>query len=437
MAGESVTARRVAAAGAMAGALFTLGAVVVADRATPAEECVDDGVIRVATGDDVSVGGARRALISGWRDTPVLLIEISRVADFKHDEMMAAAQSDPCQTYDLLIIDSASTPEFAAAGLLSEIRPEDIPSGLVRQASESGQWDGKQYALPFALDVGLLYRRDERVPESWDELWQAARVARVDFPHGGYLAQLADYEGQTVGLLELLRADGAAVVDDDGEIVLGRPPNNQRALNALLRMRQGQRDQTLGDSWSDKEAESLAAFAEGGAGYLRHWPYADLQLISGGRVPFHVSKLPGPATLGGSNLAITARSNKYDRVLKFVKFLLRPDNQQALFACGGYAPVVEAAYEDVRVCPREAEDGTAVVPSEKDLRELATAIKDSLPTAARPKLEHYTQFSEVFRQCVTKYVHSAEDPTLDDIQMIADRLEAAKLGRTERSEPCG
>lgn len=429
---------RAAAVGAAAGVLLTIGVVGVKERPAPAEQCVDDNVIRVATGDDVSVGGARRELIRRWKGPLVQMIEISRVADLKRDEMLAAAQADPCQAYDLLIIDMASTAEFAAAGLLSEIRPEDVPSGLVRQARESGQWAGKQYALPFAVDVGLLYRRaDLPEPTSWDQLWPAARQAGATYRRGGYLAQLADFEGRTVGLLELLRAYGATVVDGDGEIVLDQAPNDRRALAALRWMRQWQSDQTLGDSWKDKEAESLASFADGSAGYLRHWPYADLQLITDGRTPFKLSKLPGPATLGGSNLAITARSTKYDSVLKFVKYLLQPDNQRQLFACGGYAPVVEAAYEDVGVCAEADARETGTPPTRDDLQRLASVIKESLPTATRPKLEHYTRFSEVFRACVTKYVFAAEEPTLDDIGIIADELEAAKLGRTEEGEPCG
>ncbi|WP_219467486.1 extracellular solute-binding protein [Nonomuraea rhizosphaerae] len=437
MAEAPVTARgwRAVAVGAAAGILLALGVPAALNRLSE-EECKDDGKLKIATGDDVSVGGERRRIIESWGKTQ--MIEISKVADLKHAEMLAAAQAAPCQAYDLLIIDSAVTPEFAAAGLLHEIDPGDVPGGLVPEASASGAWEGRQYALPFALDVGLLYRRKEQSrPADWQDLWERTRATAIDPAKDVYLAQLDDFEGGTVGLLELLRAYGAEVVDDDGEIVLDRPENLGNARTALWRLWWENQRGTMSGSWSAKEEESLMAFAEGKAPYLRHWPYAALQLISRGDPDFHVSELPGPATLGGSNLAVTAGSTKYDAAVKLMRHLLTPQNQGVLFACGGYAPVLTAAYTKVSTCPHGGEDGTP--PTRPQLQELADAVRDTLKghRAARPKLAHYSRFSDVFRRCVTKYVLADDPPAEDGIRTIARELRVAALGKIEADPPCG
>lgn len=412
--------------------------IVAGDGVRSAETCAQDDVIRVATGDDVSAGGARRELIKAWsadQSHPrVELVEVSRVADLKRGEMQAAAQATSCAAYDVLILDAAWTAEFAAAGLLRKI--DSVPEGLVDKALETGIWRGSHYALPFAVDVGLLYRRREMPePKAWGDLWDQARSAWTK-ERAGLITQLDDYEGGTVALQEMFGSAGAEVIDAEGAVVLDRPLNRERAATALERMRRAWNDTLLDRSLAAKEAEALADFAAGKAAYLRHWPYAFLRLAIDDRVDFEVSALPWPAALGGSNLAISAKSAKHEKAMEFIHYMIEENNQRALFACGGYAPVVKAAYSGVTPCatPRSRDDGPR--PSTERLQKVADVIDQALETASRPKTEHYTRFSEVFRDCVLRAVHDERRTAAAAVSMIAEALEDAADGVLNESEPC-
>ncbi|WP_084965044.1 extracellular solute-binding protein [Thermoactinospora rubra] len=418
--------------------IFSMGLVVgavamaaVADAAGPhrVRHCPQTGKLRVAMAPDVSASGVWRRIIARYPD-PVEVVEVSPVADLQDAETRAAAQAVTCPEFDVYALDVVSVAEYAAAGLLRELPPRP---GLVERAAATGRWRGRQYALPFTTDVGLLYRRAELPePRTWVELWAAARAVRTT-GRAGLAAQLADYEGGTVNLLEMIRT---RVVDRDGDVVLDEGDNAADAARALSQLAEAGRNGDLGASWSAKEADSLADFAAGKAGYLRHWPYAYHRLVTDGRVDFEVSPLPGTPALGGTNLAVDARSGRHEQALEFVEFLLRPDNQRDLFACGGYAPVVEAAYRDVQPCSIAGSADSRPTPSVRQLTAFAKVLQEALARADRPSLAHYARFSQVFRQCVTHAVQE-ENTSEQRVRDMADALRHAVDGRLTGDDLCG
>ncbi|MEV0585960.1 extracellular solute-binding protein [Nonomuraea sp. NPDC050310] len=377
-----------------AATLLVLGFVpAVAWKLGHREECPRPAAVRVAMAPDVSADDIWRTVIAAYRGAEVQVTEVSEVADLMTAELRADGASR-CPGYDVYALDVAATAEFAAAGLLDPY-PGKL-TGLVGDLAEGGSWDRIQYGVPFAADVGLLYRRpDLPEPRSWAELWATGETLA---------AQLADYEGGTVNLLELAGDLAAARTADDNE--------------------------QFGGSWSWREGESLAAFAQGRTGYLRHWPYAYHRLRAQG-VPFEVSALPGTPALGGTNLAVAAGSGKAQEARAFIEYLLSPEVQRRLFACGGYPPVVAAAYTDVRPCdlPRPAD--AADPPDRERLSAFAELVKGQLERAERPKLEHYPEYGEAYRRCLTLAVREKEP------EGMADVLAGARAGRMTGGEACG
>jgi trehalose/maltose transport system substrate-binding protein len=163
--------------------------------------------------------------------------------------------------------------------------------------------DGRLVALPWFVDVGLLYfRRDllEKygavVPQTWQQLTETARAiqegerATRHQRMWGFVWQGRAYEGLTCNALEWIHsAGGGALVDQKGTITI----DNKNAALAL----------SLAASWvgtitppgvlNYTEEEARAVFQAGDAVFMRNWPYA-LSLASApessvaGKIDMHV-----------------------------------------------------------------------------------------------------------------------------------------------------
>jgi multiple sugar transport system substrate-binding protein len=238
---------------------------------------------------------------------------------------------------DVLQLDVIWTAEFAAAGW---IRPLDDFSpdlaDFLPAAVRASRWRGALYAMPWFVDVGLLYRRTDLVAEPPRSLVQLEDAARRAMAHGGATAGFvwtgARYEGLVTAFLEYLGAFGGAVLADDGRVVVDEPP----AIEALTFMRR-----TLGTdgivprsvlNW--REEEVRLAFQAGGTAFMRNWPYAwtlvQDEKRSGVAGHIAVSPMPGTsgraavAALGGAQLAINAQSQDPQLAWALVRFLTAP-----------------------------------------------------------------------------------------------------------------
>ncbi|MFI0371848.1 extracellular solute-binding protein [Actinomadura sp. 1N219] len=376
----------------------------------------------VAGGTDVSLKNQRRALIRKWNEERyadgrphphATLVEVSDSTDLQHSQIKAVQESGSC-AYDVLIMDNTWTAQFAEGGYL---RPLDDIGGLgdfFPAALRTGERDGKQYAVPFNVDVGLLYFHEGRTPPTeWSRLLSS-----------GIALQLADYDGLTVNALE-------AVWNDDGEGLLtgdDRPSVEElrtKVYPALERLTSPVRG-PLAPSRQFDEPKSIEAFASG-TGLMRNWPYAFSSLATeprmrapdGGRLRFGVRALPGRTVLGGQNLAVSAKSPNPDAAADLVEFLSGTDSQRLLFSCGGFAPGRYSAlgltperrspaHVNVQTCWALTDEpppapGETELPDHAQLTQLGQAVITALARAEpRPVTPHYSTFSSTFRGCVQK-----------------------------------
>ncbi|GAA4633696.1 ABC transporter substrate-binding protein [Actinoallomurus vinaceus] len=441
----------------LAGLVFGVLAVLVplapwSDSAgrTP---CPGHAGLVVAGGTDVSASSERQALIRKWnaqhQDDPDLqarLVEISGLADLQRAQLAAASEAHGCD-YDVLELDAPWTAEFAER---KAIVPFPLPHGwdpdFLRELRPSVTWHGRVYALPFNADVGLLYYWNDarRQPPAGlpDLLGQAAGAVGGRGFEAGYSLQLADYEGGTVNALELIWGFGGDVVHGDRVVIDAYATPIRSALAALhadLPPQGRGVDRTAADA---TEASSIQAFEDHGVAFMRNWPYAfrvlaaDPQMRAGTRLRFGVSPLPGPSVLGGQNLAISAYSRKQDQARRLIEFLTDRDAQAELFACGGFAPTRESAYQAPRPCPRSSPSEQQI--GQADLAQLASQIRQAIARARpRPVTPAYQVFSEVFRRCFRAAAFQSADV---DYTAFARLLRAAYSGRPVRSDPrrpCG
>ncbi|RBQ16276.1 hypothetical protein DP939_30360 [Spongiactinospora rosea] len=437
-------------------AMITVG---TRGAAAPGPKCPKDSGLTFATGDDVSKGSFRRDMVAIWngRNPPgkqVTVMELPEHTDDVRAAMVSKAQAGSC-AFDILAIDVAWVTEFARHGYVREIRlrPEERALFLGKPLG-TGFVDGRQYAVPFYTDAQLLFSRSDlppaRTPAELTSLASRHKLA----------AQLGDYEGGTVNILQAMSAHGAKINDGD-EIVLDEPGNARLALEALHRLRQMLRNNALAGPAEDMDEEaSLMAFENRAAGYMLSWPSffhrlaaSPSMLDEDGDPMLRVTPVPGAGVLGGSDLAISSTSAKYAEAREFIMFLAGAEIQERLFACSGYAPVLKSVYDVYRTAPRTCEDlpwleKPSPTPAAGDdielpditagqLSRFAAAIRSAVEAAvARPPATHYATFSEVFRDCTRRVIVNELAPEELDFGRFADALRAALDGRRYDEDPC-
>ncbi len=256
-------------------------------------------------------------------------------ADQRHQlyvQWLNARAPDP----DVLQLDVVWTPEFAAAGWILRLdRFEPRTGDYFASAVAANRWDGGTYALPWFIDVGMLYWRTDLLPRAPRDLAELSAFARQAVAAGlpsGFVWQGARYEGLVTVFLEHLGAFGGRILDDDGRVAVDSPA----AVEALTSMRDMIRtDRTTPEAvltWQEEQVRF--AFQNGQAAMMRNWPYAYalLQDRSESAVAGRVAIAPLPAgpggvptaALGGSQLAINAFSEQPDAAYLLIDYLLQP-----------------------------------------------------------------------------------------------------------------
>jgi multiple sugar transport system substrate-binding protein len=264
---------------------------------------------------------------------------------------------------DVLQLDVVWTAEFAAAGWILPL-PGGTPGeaggspplhDFFPAAVEAGRWRGRVYAVPWFIDVGMLYRRSDllpRAPESLDALNAAAReaMARHRIP-AGIVWQGARYEGLVTVFNEILGAYGGTILDRDGRVAV----HSEAGVRALTFLR----DQVRGRvaprevlTWHEEECRF--AFQNGNAVFMRNWPYAVATLSDAkeSRVAgrFAVTPMPGApggrptATLGGSPLAVNRWSEHPELAWRLIAFLTAPEQMLERARIVGQYPARRSVY---------------------------------------------------------------------------------------------
>jgi multiple sugar transport system substrate-binding protein len=294
---------------------------------------------------------------------------------------------------DVLQLDVIWTPEFAAAEWVLPLDPfEPQVSDFVPAAIAANRWNGSLYALPWFIDVGMLYWRtdlNKAPPADFAEL--RAQAARRSLP-AGLVWQGARYEGLVTVFLEYLGGFGGRILDQDGRVVV----DAEAAVRALEYMHDSiHADGTVPmDVLAWQEEQTRFAFQNGRAMFMRNWPYAvallrdPAQSKVAGR--FAVAPMPagpaGPSTaaLGGSQLAINARSDQPEAAYALVEYLLEPEQMLERARGVGQYPARLALYES------DALDTSLGVPA----RDILRIVERATP---RPVTPIYTELSEILQ----------------------------------------
>jgi len=344
-------------------------------------------------------------------------------------EMFVSALEGGADDFDVFAIDVIWAPEFARAGWLADLSAFFPQQGLRAQflpaAAEAASLEGRTYAVPWFVDVGLLYYRKDlvpRAPRTYAELERFARAAMERQPGvAGFLWQGRQYEGLNCNFFEAGWGHGAPQAPE-GRILL-----TTAAAEAGLRWLRGTLDSGLSPRsvLSSAEEETRRAFQDGRAVFLRNWPYvwAETQREGSpvrGKVGWaslptlHGS--PGAGALGGWQLAVNAHSPPRRRraAEKLVAFLTSPEAEVLLALSYSRNPARRAVYDDPRV------------------RSGAPFIAGLLPLALgarpRPVSPFYLLASDAIQGELSAAISGLRPPeeALRRAQRIVDHLEGAR-----------
>jgi ABC-type glycerol-3-phosphate transport system substrate-binding protein len=342
-------------------------------------------------------------------------------ADQRHQlyvQWLNARAGDP----DVLQLDVISTPEFAAAGWILPLDRFHPDAGRFFPAAiAADRWNGRLYALPWFVDVGMLYWRTDLVataPRTFEELDRDARQARSRAVPYGFVWQGARYEGLVTVFLEFLGGFGGQMFDGQGRVTV----DSAAAVAALTAMR----DEVGPDGIAPEavltwqEEQTRFAFQNGQAVFMRNWPYADALLrdAKGSHVAGRFAVAPMPAgpgghptgALGGSELAINAYSDQPDEAYALVKYLLQPAQMLERARGVGQYPPDAALYDTPELARALGADPAAI----------RRIIDGARP---RPVTPVYSELSEILQIALHRVLTHQVEPAAA-LQAAAQQMQA-------------
>jgi multiple sugar transport system substrate-binding protein len=281
-------------------------------------------------------------------------------SDVAHQYFVTALEG-AASGVDVFVIDVVWVAEFARAGWISDLS-DAFPAAQLRAEllpgpAEAVTLDGRVLAVPWYVDVGLLYWRTDltpRAPRTYDELRAFAAAARARDPSlYGYVWQGRQYEGLVCNVYEAIWGHGGMSLERD-RLAL----DTTAAARALHDLR-GLIEEGTSPAWvaTAAEEETRRAFQAGRAVFMRNWPYAweEAQAPDSPiRGRFDIAPLPtedgspGPGALGGWQLAVNAHAPPQRRqaAIALIRHLLQQRSQVALAVAYGRNPPGRAAYDD-------------------------------------------------------------------------------------------
>lgn len=388
---------RAAGRGLLVGALVLAGYAGADARAGErADRSGGTGPLTLVTGGDLT--SYLRGMLDDWNRThpgeKVKLVELPEATDEVRAQLTTELRSGS-DRFDVLNIDVAWTSEFAAAGYIAPLEESRFPlDRLLPPVVDTATFRGHLYAVPYVTNAGMLYyRKDvldkegERPPRTWAELERLARDVAPKYGLEGYAGQFLPYEGLTVNATEAVQSAGGRILGDEGAKVTA---DSDAAREGLAFLAGGVRDGWIPEeALTFKEEESRRAFQEGRLLFLRNWPYVySLANSAGSKVAgkFGTVPLPGPggpgsSILGGSNLAVNARSRHQESAAELIAYLTSEPVQRRVLTEGSLPPVWADLYDDPALVKR--------------FPYLPTLRRSILSAQPRPKSPAYEQVSLV------------------------------------------
>jgi multiple sugar transport system substrate-binding protein len=367
-----------------------------------------------------NISSAHTAIINKFNQEYENKIEVvpidlpfSKFTTNERKELLARTLRGKSYRIDIFAVDLIWVQRFARwAEPLDLYFPSMERDNILEPAMQSCYANGNLVAMPFYIDVGLMYYRDDILQTftdynqlkqkimnsiTWEEFLNLS--ARINKQNSyTYLFAADNFEGLVCSYLELLYGQKQSIFE--GDSINLNTTAAVKALNLLV-------DLVHYYGYVPKEVDSFDEFQcylyalENDVPFFRGWPGLHQQYY--GKIP-HYEKLNGIKTaplphfkgfksspvFGGWNLMIPNYSNKKSEAVEFIRFLLKKENQLILYKKSGFLPVSDHVYND---------SANPVVASEL---EFYRKLLDN--GFHRPFLADYTKISDVISFFVNRAI---------------------------------
>ncbi len=270
-----------------------------------------------------------------------------------------ASIPDLARRYDLLVYDHPHIGEIVPTGALLALDGivddefiADQAANSVGPSHASYEWDGHLWGL--AIDAAghvaayrpdLLERMGARIPETWDELWDIARLARSQGMYVSLPLQAVD----TLATWLTLAANAGVDPYTDGLHVLPREVGLEQfaTLQRLV-------DMSHPDAWGWNPIRLLEHMASaddvvacpilfGYSNYSR--PGFRRSLVQFSPIP-SAGLGPRGGVIGGAGLGISTHSKARDAAVRYATYVASPEIQRTLYVESAGQPGHRSAWLD-------------------------------------------------------------------------------------------
>src|SRR6202047_3866497 len=396
------------------------------------------GVTVRLAGDSSGTGGAFiKTLCDEWSQKTGNKVEIiSRPQDasatLQQYQQYWAAKSGDVDVYQIDVIwQSIAGPH--AVDLKKYFKEDEISQHFPR-IIENNTVNGKLVSVPWFTDAGVLYYRTDVLetygykepPKTWEELAEMAKKiqdgerkdGKADFQ--GFVFEGKASESVTCNAIEWIYSyGGGTIIDPDKKVTI----NNPNAIKALETAKGwvGTISPQGVVSYGEEEARNI--WQNGGAAFMRNWPYA-YALSADPKSPisgkFDATVLPKggangkiAACLGGWQLMVSAYSKNPEAAADLVRYLCSPEAQKKRAIELSQLPTRPEVYKDPDVLAKNKWFSNAVEILNNAIARPSTVTKAD-----------YNQVSTSFFQSVNKVLSGGESAqqAVADVERVAKRI---------------
>lgn len=325
--------------------------------------------------------------------------------------------------YDVISMDVVWAGSFASAGYLEPLdtymKDNKLSIKNYNQGSISaGKFAGKQYALPFFPDLGILYVRKDIVSEedfeklesgdyTWEDLMEMAKKYKGEGETvDGLVYQSKQYEGLVCNFNEY----SANWSDIEGGL---------KAMKAMI-----DEEVVPENILVYTEGETANSFIKGDSVFARNWPYQWGAIASDGTIEqdqVGIVPLPEGGTVGGWLLGMSKNAKDKEGAFALINFITGPEGQKIMSMEGGYLPGFNEVLEDEEV-----------IESNK-LLSMPGFVKALEETISRPVAEDYSGVSDEIQQAVHKFLSGGAELE-ESVKAIEEALSKAEPMEKEEAE---
>lgn len=350
----------------------------------------------------------------------------------KRKELITRTLRSRNSRVDIFAVDQIWIPRFAKwAEPLERFFSEDELKKLLPQALRTCVYNDTLFAIPFFIDVGVLYYRKDLIEKldngkevenklkegiTWNELIGLKDKFKSEYL---YVFQGDAYEGLICNYIEILGRENGIYENGKFDVYNYHTITGAHRLVDFIYKHKI----TPVEVAEFDESKSYEYALENDIPFFRGWPttikYSNLvsrstrklNLLSPAPLPKDSTGFSGSA-IGGWNFILSSFSSVKEEAITFIKFVLSEEIQKLNYESGSYLPIVKSFYSD-----------DELVSNHPRLGEFKRIIENGVH---RPADYNYTKISDVLSFYLNKAlkkeltVEEALKNAQAEIELISD-----------------